>query len=235
MSAIFKRELRAYFTSPLGYIFIGAVFALSGYYFWYVLSLQYNYIEYVFGSMFTVVTMIIPLLTMRLMSEEKKLKTDQLLLTAPVNITGVVLGKYLAAMVVYIIGISCTILFQIVLAVYAIPDWNIFLGNYLALLLVGAALVAVGLFISALTENQIVAAIGSFAITMFIWMFDLIASVLPQELGFLAVTLNALSFSTRYNDFVSGILDLQHVLFFVSFAAAFIFMTIRVIEKKRWS
>lgn len=235
MSAIFKRELKAYFTSPLGYIFVGVVFALSAYYFWYVLSLQYNYIEYVFSSMFTVVTMIIPLLTMRLLSEEKKLKTDQLLFTAPVNITGVVLGKYLAALVVYIIGISCTILFQIVLAVYAVPDWNIFLGNYLALLLVGAAFVAVGLFISALTENQIVAAIGTFAVVLLVWMFDMIASVLPAELGFLATVLNALSFSTRYNDFVSGLLDLSHILFFLSFAAAFIFLTVRVLEKKRWS
>lgn len=235
MGAIFKRELRAYFSAPLGYIFIGVVFALSGYYFWYVLSLQYNYIEYVFSSMFTVVTMIIPLLTMRLLSEEKKLKTDQLLFTAPVNLTDVVLGKYLAALVVYTIGISCTILFQIILAVYAVPDWNIFLGNYLALLLVGAAFIAVGLFISALTENQIVAAIGTLAVVLLVWMFDMIASVLPTELGFLATALNALSFSTRYNDFVSGLLDLSHILFFLSFAAAFLFLTVRMLERKRWS
>ncbi len=235
MGAIFKRELKAYFTAPLGYIFVGVVFALSGYYFWYVLSMQYNYIEYVFSSMFTVVTMIVPLLTMRLLSEEKKLKTDQLLFTAPVNLTDVVLGKYFAALVVYLIGISCTLLFQIVLAVYAVPDWNIFLGNFLALFLVGAAFIAIGLFISALTENQIVAAIGTFAVVLLVWMFDMIASVLPAELEFLAVTLNALSFSTRYNDFVSGLLDISHILFFLSFAGAFNFLTVRMLERKRWS
>ena len=88
MSAIFKRELKAYFSSPLGYIFLAVIYALSGYYFFYILANQANYIQYVFSSMFTVVMMIIPLLTMRLMSEDKKLKTDQLLLTSPVNITG---------------------------------------------------------------------------------------------------------------------------------------------------
>ncbi len=235
MSAIFKRELKAYFSSPLGYIFLAVIYALSGYYFFYILANQANYIQYVFSSMFTVVMMIIPLLTMRLMSEDKKLKTDQLLLTSPVNITGIVVGKYLAAFVVYIIGVSCTLLFQIVLATFSAPDWNIFLGNYLALALVGAALIAIGIFISALTENQIVAAIGTFAITLFIWMFDTLASALPTGVSFLATILNALSFSTRYNDFVSGILDLSHILFFLSFAVVFLFLTIRVLEKKRWS
>lgn len=235
MSAIFKRELKAYFTSPLGYIFLGVVYALSGYYFYYILANQANYIQYVFSSMFTVVMMLVPVLTMRLMSEDKKLKTDQLLLTAPVNISGVVIGKYLAAFVVYLIGISCTVLFQIVLATFAAPDWNIFLGNFLALALVGAALIAIGIFISALTENQIVAAIGTFAIALFIWMFDSLAAVLPAGLSFLSKTLQALSFSTRYNDFVSGILNVSHILFFLSFAVAFLFLTIRVLEKKRWS
>ena len=110
MSAIFKRELKAYFSSPLGYIFLAVIYALSGYYFFYILANQANYIQYVFSSMFTVVMMIIPLLTMRLMSEDKKLKTDQLLLTSPVNITGIVVGKYLAAFVVYAVTVSRSLL-----------------------------------------------------------------------------------------------------------------------------
>ena len=235
MGAIFRRELKAYFSSPLGYIFLGVIYAISGFYFWYILANQANYIQYVFSNMFTIVLMVVPLLTMRLMSEDKKLKTDQLLLTAPVNITSVVLGKYFAALVVYIIGVSSTIIFQIVLATFATPDWNVFLGNYLAIVLIGAALISIGILISSLTENQIIAAIGTLAISLFIWLLDSIASALPAGFEWMSSIFSSLSFMTRYNDFVSGILNVSHILFFVSFAAVFLFLTIRALEKKRWS
>ncbi len=235
MGAIFRRELKAYFSSPLGYIFLGVIYAISGFYFWYILANQANYIQYVFSNMFTIVLMVVPLLTMRLMSEDKKLKTDQLLLTAPVNITSVVLGKYFAALVVYIIGVSSTIIFQIVLATFATPDWNVFLGNYLAIVLIGAALISIGILISSLTENQIIAAIGTLAISLFIWLLDSIASALPAGFEWISSIFSSLSFMTRYNDFVSGILNVSHILFFVSFAAVFLFLTIRALEKKRWS
>ncbi len=235
MGAIFRRELKAYFSSPLGYIFLGVIYAISGFYFWYVLYNQANYIQYVFSNMFTIVLMIVPLLTMRLMSEDKKLKTDQLLLTAPVNITSVVLGKYFAAFVVYLLGVSSTIVYQIVLATFATPDWNVFLGNYLAIALIGAALISIGIFVSSLTENQIISAIGTLAISLFIWLLDSIAMALPAGFEWIGTVLGSLSFMTRYNDFVSGILNVSHILFFVSFAAVFLFLTVRVLEKKRWS
>ena len=235
MGAIFRRELKAYFSSPLGYIFLGVIYAISGFYFWYILANQANYIQYVFSNMFTIVLMVVPLLTMRLMSEDKKLKTDQLLLTAPVNITSVVLGKYFAALVMYIIGVSSTIIYQIVLATFATPDWNVFLGNYLAIVLIGAALISIGILISSLTENQIIAAIGTLAISLFIWLLDSIASALPAGFEWISSIFSSLSFMTRYNDFVSGILNVSHILFFVSFAAVFLFLTIRALEKKRWS
>ncbi len=235
MGAIFRRELKAYFSSPLGYIFLGVIYAISGFYFWYVLYSQANYIQYVFSNMFTIVLMVVPLLTMRLMSEDKKLKTDQLLLTAPVNITSVVLGKYFAAFVVYLLGVSSTIVYQIVLATFAAPDWNVFLGNYIAIALIGAALISIGILISSLTENQIIAAIGTLAISLFIWLLDSIAMALPAGFEWIGTVLGSLSFMTRYNDFVSGILNVSHILFFVSFAAVFLFFTVRALEKKRWS
>ena len=235
MGAIFRRELKAYFSSPLGYIFLGVIYAISGFYFWYVLYSQANYIQYVFSNMFTIVLMVVPLLTMRLMSEDKKLKTDQLLLTAPVNITSVVLGKYFAAFVVYLLGVSSTIVYQIVLATFAAPDWNVFLGNYIAIALIGAALISIGILISSLTENQIIAAIGTLAISLFIWLLDSIAMALPAGFEWIGTALSSLSFMTRYNDFVSGTLNVSHILFFVSFAAVFLFLTVRALEKKRWS
>ena len=236
MKAIWKRELTSLFHNVIAWLFLGVTLFLFGLYFFvYNLSYGYPYIAYSLSAISFIFLITVPVLTMRVLAEERRARTDQLLLTSPVNITGIVVGKYLAAFVVYMIGVSCTILFQIILATFATPDWNVFLGNYLALALIGAALIAIGIFISSLTENQIVAAIGTFAITLFIWMFDTLASVLPTGLSFLATILNALSFSTRYNDFVSGILDLSHILFFLSFAVVFLFLTIRVLEKKRWS
>lgn len=235
MGAIFKREFRTYFYSPLGYIFIAIMWLFSAYFFNVVLGNSSTYLQYMFSNMFTILSLLVPVLTMRLMSEDKKLKTDQLLLTAPVNITGVVVGKYLAACLVYVISISSTILFGIVMATFTTPDWNVFLGNFLALFLLGAALIAIGLFVSSLTENQMVAAIVTYAIFLFITLLDTIADSLPSGLSFLGTALTQLSFMNRYNDFVSGILNVSHIIFFISIIVAFNFLTIRILEKKRWS
>ena len=234
MTAVFKREFKGYFSSPLGYIFLAVMFFFSGQFFSTLLALSYAQIELVFSSMFTVVTMLIPILTMRLMSEDKKLRIDQLYLTAPVSIGGVVLGKYLAACAVYLIGIAPTILYTIILATFTTPDWNVFLGNFFALALLGAAMLAIGIFVSSTTESQMVAAILSYAILMFIMLFDTIVTALPSGLSFLEPVLRALSFLSRYNDFMSGILNVSHIILFVSFVVVFNFLTIRVLEKKRW-
>lgn len=235
MGAIYKREFKNYFTSPLGYIFLAFMWIYSAYWFTYVLSFASSQIEYVFANMMSIIVILIPVLTMRLLSEEKKQKTDQLLLTAPVGIVGVVTGKYLAALTVYFISLLPTVLYVLILATFTPPNWNIFLGNFLALFLLGAAMIAIGLFISSLTESQIVAAIGSIAALMALTLVDSIAQVLPSGLSFLSKILTSISVMTRYNDFVSGILDVSHILFFLSVAVAFIFLTIRVLEKKRWS
>lgn len=235
MTGIFKREFKSYFYSPLGYIFIAVMWCFSAMFFVEVLSYRSTQIEYVFGNMFTIIIFVVPLLTMRLMSEDKKLKTDQLLLTAPLNISGVVIGKYLAACLMFLIGILPTVLYEIIMATFTTPDWNVFLGNFLAIFLLGAALAAIGLFISTLTETQMVAAIITFAIMMVIWSFDTLATQLPAMLSFLAPVLTQLSFYSRYNDFISGILNISHVLFFFSVIVIFNFLSIRILEKKRWS
>lgn len=235
MGSIFKREIRSYFYSPIGYIFLAVMWLASGYFFSYMLLNNASYIQYVFSSLFSVVMMLIPILTMRLLSEDKKLKTDQLLFTAPVNTSSVVWGKYFAAFVMFLIGISSTIVFIIILATYTVPNWNIFLGNFLAISLVGAALISIGLFVSSFTESQMIAAIVTFAITVFILLLDTIAQIIPQSLSFLSTILKELSFTSRNNDFVSGILDISHVIFFLSIIVVFNFLTVRLIDKKRWS
>lgn len=249
MGAIFKREFKAYFSSPLGYIFLAVMYLFSGSFFSYLLSQASSQIEYVFGQMFTIVMIVIPILTMRLMSEDKKIKTDQLLLTSPVNVSGIVMGKYLAAFTMYLIGIASTLVYVVVLATFTTPDWNIFLGNFLSIALLGAALIAIGLLISSLTESQMVAALVTFGIMLAIMSFDVFAQAIPTTfqstafyipvLEFLAKCLKSiltgLSFISRYNDFISGVLDVSHIIFFLSLTAGFLFLTVRVLERKRWS
>lgn len=235
MGAIFKRELRSYFTSALGYIFLAVMWLASGYFFFYMMTFSISYIEYVFTSLFSIVMIIIPILTMRLMSEDKKIKTDQLLFTSPVNTSGIVWGKYCAAMVMFLIGIAMTLVFVVILATFTVPNWNIFLGNFLAILLFGGALISIGLFVSSLTENQMVAAIVSYAVILFISMFDSIAQMVPANLSFIKSIITELSFQGRYNDLITGLLDISHVIFFISVIVVFNFLTVRLLDKKRWS
>lgn len=233
MLAIFKREIRAYFSSPLGYIFLAVIYCFGGQFFSTMLVNSSSNIAYVFARLLEVVMIIIPILTMRLMSEDKKLKTDQLLLTSPVNVGSIILGKYFAALTMFVIGILSTIVYVVILSTFTVPNWSIFFGNLLAILLLGAALIAIGLFISSLTENQMISAILSFAIMMVLWMFDTFAA--QVTVPFLGKMLSSLSFTSRYQDLISGIFDVSHILFFLSVAVIFNFLSARMLERKRWS
>ena len=233
MSAILRREFATYFRAPLGYIYLAIFYFFGGQFFSQILYYQMNSIETIFSNLFSILMFTIPLLTMRLMSEDKKLKTDQALLTAPVSLNGIVWGKFLAAFGLFGIGIAITVVYFLILSSMASPQWNIFLGNLLGLILLGAALISIGLFISSLTESQMVAAIGGFAAMFLVFMIDSIAAIIP--VGWLASVFEQLSFLTRYNDFTSGILDFANVLFFLSVVVIFNFLTVRILERKRWS
>ncbi len=234
MLAIFRREVSTYFTSPIGYIFLAVYYFFSGYYFYgYNLYMGTTDMSMVFQALFSVLMFIVPILTMRLLSEDKRQKTDQALLTAPVRLSSIVVGKFLAAFLIFAIGVAMTLVYAVVMSAFAQPDWIMVLGNVLGLLLLGAALISIGLFISSLTENQVVAAVGSFAIMMIIMMLDGVISAISWE--WLTAIMNIISFSTRYTDFTNGIFDISNVLFFISVAVIFNFLTVRVLEKKRWS
>ncbi len=233
MFAIFRREMSNYFTSPLAYVFLAVFYFFSGLFFHYVLYLGTTDITYVFSNLFIVLILIIPLLTMRLLSEEKKQKTDQLLLTSPVSLTGLVMGKFLAALCMYAIALSVTVVYAVIIAGYATPQWMVVVGNIFGAFILGAALISIGLFVSALTESQMVAAIGSFAVMMLILMIDNVAGMFSNAT--VASVISSLSFLSRYNDMTTGILSVSSVLFFVSAVAIFNFLTVRVLEKRRWS
>jgi ABC-2 type transport system permease protein len=230
--------------------------------------------------------LVTPVLTMRIISEETHQKTDQLLYTSPLKLSDVVIGKYLAAMCLYFISVIITCLYPFILAMFGTLAVGEIIGAYVGLVLLGAALIAVGVFISALTENQVVAAVGTLGAVLFLWIIDSISSSLPTTAisgivfaiilvlavaaivyfstknievtvgtglvgmfivvaiaiiknayyeGFTVKFFGWISLMQRFNSFSSGILNLSDIVYDVSFVIAFLFLTIRMLEKKRWS
>ena len=233
MTAIFKREFKSFFTSPIGYFVLAVLFAFSGYFF-----LLYNLMNLssdltgTYSGLFTIVLLLVlPILTMRLLSEDKRQKTDQALLTAPVSLTGIALGKFFAALLMFAIGISITILFAAIIAFQVTPDWMVIIGNYLGLMLMGGMIISIGLLISSLTESQFIAALGTFAISFVLMMVDSLSSLIPA----LKSVVTFLSISQRYNNFTIGVINYDDVIFFLSMQALFVFLTVRVLDRKRWS
>lgn len=234
MFAIFKRELKAYFTSPLGYVFLAIFYAFSGLFFYiFSLSLGSTDISSVFLMMFIVLMVFVPLLTMRLLSEDKKQKTDQLILTAPVSLLSIVMGKFLAAYAIFAIGVAVMPVYGFVMSTFATVSWLPIWGNTVGLLLLGGIFVSIGLFISSLTENQMIAAIGGFFINLMILLMNTLKSALPN--GFLQDVLSSISVYSRYSEITSGIFSLSSLIFFVSVIFIFLFLTVRVLEKRRWA
>lgn len=234
MWAILKRELSSYFSSPVGYIVTAAFMCFSGFFFYVqCINTGTSNMYSVFQSMFFIVLFVIPLITMRLFSEDKKYKTDQALLTAPVSIVSIVLAKYLSALIMLLICLSSYLIEGIVLTFIASPDWSVIFGNIFAMILMGSAFIAIGLFISSLTENIIVAAMGSFAVNVIISLIDSISSTVTVP--FLKSALEALSFEAKYSNFALGIVSFSDVVYFISIAGLFLFFTDRVIEKRRWA
>jgi len=234
MGAIFRREVLSYFTSPIGYIFLAAFYAFSAVFFAdSALSAGSTDMSSMFESLMLILVVLIPILTMRTMSEDKKTKTDQCLLTAPVSLGGIVIGKFLAALLVYTCAVAVTVVYAIIVSGYADVDWLVIIGNVVGLELFGASFVAVGIFCSSLTENQIVAAVISFITTLALTMLTIVANMISWEPA--QKVLSTLSFYDRYSGFTYGMFDLSNVLFFISAIAVFLFFTVRVLEKRRWS
>jgi ABC-2 type transport system permease protein len=184
--------------------------------------------------MFYIIMVLIPILTMRLFSEDKRQKTDQLLLTAPIKLPAIVMGKFLAAMSVFAMAMGMMVVYQLLVSFYITPDWLVFFGNLLGMLLFGAALISIGLFVSALTESQVVAAISCFAIELVIVLMDVVASMLPST-SFFYQLLNWLSIYDRYTSFTKGTLDYANVVFFLSIAFVFVFLTTMVNDRRRYA
>lgn len=234
MSAIFRRELGAFFTSGIAYVFLAVFYLLAGLFFYmYTLSSSTTDMSGMFSMLFAVIIFLIPILTMKSFSEEKKQKTEQGLLTAPVGLGGIVLGKYFATILMYIFGVSIVLIYALIISYFGSVDWGILFSNYLALILLGTAFIAIGMFISSLTENQVVAAVGGICSLLFLCLVDILTNYI--SIDFITDFLNSISFYNKYYEFTCGIFNLSSVLFYISTAVIFNFLTVRVFEKRRWS
>ena len=235
MLAIYKRELRSYFTTPIGYVFYSVFLAISAVVFSFTTiksSTPTTNVSMYFTAMLFVLVIVAPLLTMKLFSEEKKLRTEQLLLTAPVSITGMVFAKYLASLTLYASALLITSVNTIPLFVYAEPDGAIILGNYIAIFLVGSAFLAIGIFMSSLTENQLAAAVSTTAVLLVLLVISFANSAIDNYI--IRSVLSWFSIYSRYSAFTYGIFDWVAVLYYLSISFVFCYLTIRVYEQRRW-
>ena len=234
MIAICKRELRSYFNSMIGYVYVAAVVFFIGLYFM-ANNLYYGYpkFSYALLNVMSVFMFAVPILTMKSMAEERKNRTDQLLLTAPVSLTGVVMGKYAALVVVMAIPLAVSCLCPLIIAANGQASLLSDYASIFAFFLVGCVYVAIGMFISALTESQIIAAVGTFAILLILNLWDDLMSFLPSALS---GVLSAFSFRGTFQNFaLYNVFDLGGVVLYLSISALFVFLTIQTLQKRRWS
>ncbi len=235
MIAVFKREFSSYFKTPIGYIAMALLFFFSGFFF-YANNLNggSTSLAGVYSWLFYVTMIVAPILTMRAFSEEKRQRTDQALLTAPVSLTGIVIGKFLAALALFALILTITLVYAIVIATQVTPDWLVIFGNYFGLLLLGGMIIAAGVFFSSLTESQFIAVIVTIAFAVGLLAIDSIASMFTFNNVLYSVA-SFFSVYTRYNTFTQGIISYDNVFFFLSLQAMFVFLTVRTLDAKRWN
>ena len=239
MLAVFSRDFRAYFTSSIGYVYIGSYIFVLNLAFFMNNALQGNpSLGGMFSFVLTVMMFVTPILTMRVFSEEFKQKTDLLLFTAPVRCSSLVLGKYLSALAVFACLLALTLLWPLSISILGRNNIAEVIGNYIGIFALGSAYIAIGVFISSLTENQVIAAIGSLITFVALFLLETMAvlfyrsGVLP---AFLVEVLSFISLFGRYTTITRGILALNDIVLFLSVSAVFIFLTIRRMDKRRWN
>lgn len=232
---IAKKEIVSYFTSPMAYIIASVFLALSGLFFAnYVNRVQVASLTGFFGPASFVVILLAPVLTMRLFAEEQKLGTLELLLTAPVRDLEVVLGKFLAALSILLAMLALTLYYPLLLFWFGDPDFGPIVSGYLAMVLLGAACLSVGLMASSVTSNQIVAAIVGLGILLGFWVIGMAAQVVGGSVPVLRDLLNYVGLNTHFGDMINGVVDTASVVYYVSFTAAMLFLTVRSLETRRW-
>ncbi len=230
---IAQRELYAYFVSPIAYIVTAAFLVIGGYLFSLILYFSREAtMRFIFGNLSFILLLIAPMITMRLLAEEHRSGTIELLLTAPVRDWEVVLGKFMASLTLFVAMIALTLVYPLVLFVFGSPDGGPILSGYLGLLLAGAGYLSVGLFTSSLSRNQIVSAVLGIVLLLVLWLADAAGSFAG---GGISSILSYLSLSSHTSDLTRGVIDTKDVIYYLSFIASFLFLAVRSLESRRWS
>ena len=248
---IFKKEMRLYFTSPVAWVVFTIFLLIAGYFFYSIfafftlasmqsamnpqmgrdLNVTDSVMRPLFSNISVILLLLMPLVTMRLFAEERRAGTIELLLTYPVRDGAVLAGKYLAAFGLYAIMIGLTLLYPGIVVYFARLEWGPILTGYLGLLLMGATFIAVGVFASSLTENQIVAAITTFGALLIFWILGWSADYAGGTAG---KVLQFLSILEHNDSFSKGVLDTKDVLYYLNFTVLALFLTLRSLEARRW-
>ena len=246
--AIADKELRSYFASPIAYILIGFFLLPFGVFFYLYLNsfvkqslqmaqyggamnINQQVIRYVLQNASVIILFIMPMITMRTYSEEKRSGSIELLLTSPVTDLEIILGKFFGALGLYVAILAVTLLYIAVLFVYGNPEWRPIVAAYLGLLLMGGAFVSIGLLISSTTNNQIVAGVVTFVVFLLFWIIGWFADTAGPTIG--PIT-SWLSITEHFDDFSKGIIDTKHVLYYLSLITFGLFLTAKTVDMERW-
>jgi gliding motility-associated transport system permease protein len=231
---IAMKELKSYFVSPIAYVIIAFWLLATGLFFYLILvNVRTASLQELFGTVTVLLLLIGPALTMRLLSEEQRTGSLELLMTAPIRDWEVVLGKYLAAVLLFVAMMALTLIYPILMQLFGgTPDWGPIFSGYLGLLLFAAAFLAIGLFASALSDNQMLAAVIAFVILLILWMIGQLGTGLA---GAVSGWLQALSVTDHFNNsFPRGVIDFTDVLFYLLIIGVSLWTTIQIMEAKRW-
>ena len=231
--AVFKKEMRVYFVSPLAYVFLGVFLFLAGLFFYLgVVQTGEASLRVMLGNLSVTLLFLLPLLTMRHFAEEQRAGTFEFLMTAPVPLGSLLAGKWAASFALCLILLAGTGIFPLVLAYYGDPDWGVILTSYLGLALACSGFVAAGLFTSSLTDEPVAAGLGGVLVLLPFWISGTAADMVPVPA--VQEVLRHLSFLTHVEPFSRGVVDSADVAWFVLFTFAFLFLTWRSIESRRW-
>jgi ABC-2 type transport system permease protein len=248
---IFKKEMRLYFTSPIAWVILTIFLFVAGYFFYAIfafytlasmqaamnpamardLNVTDSVLRPLFSNVSVILLLLMPLVTMRLFAEERRSGTIELLLTYPVRDGAVLVGKYLAALALYAVMLALTLTYPAMVVYFTRVEWGPLVTGYLGLVLLGATFLAVGIFASSLTENQIVAAITTFGVLLIFWVIGWSADYVGGAWG---RVLSHLSLIEHFDSFAKGVLDTRDILYYVNFTVVALFLTLRSLEARRW-
>jgi len=247
--AIAGKELRGYFASPIGYVLVGFYALLFGWFFYTLVafferqsmqmmagqggSLNVNQmlVTPLLMNATVIMLLVFPLITMRTYAEEKRSGTIELLLTSPITDLEIILGKFLGALALFAAMLAVTLVHMAVLFMFGTPEWKPIATGYLGLLLMGGSFLSLGLFISSLTRNQIVAGMITFSVFLLLWVINWVSTFVGPTAQ---TILNYLSITEHFDDFAKGIIDTKHVVYYLSFIAMGLFLTMKSVDSERW-